>query len=597
VAYLYRGGSQPVGANSTTATFTIPATTVVGDLIIGWWVTTASVAAGPTPPTGWTYGGTTDSGGTANFAIWLYYKVAVSGDAGTVVTFTSGTTRQLAGCGVYYDNSGAGSLSVEGVTFTQTMTTGTRTTVAANCFGVAIVGSRRATGIDTWTSPSGWTERLDTGTDASTGGKSATLSDKLTAVTAGTNLGGAVWIASAGDGTEHSILLAIKPAAAAAFSGSLALSGSGTLTEPTQKPGPVQTLAPSGSGTLALGGTPAIPATLPLSGSGTLAPTGAPGIPASLPLSGSGTLAGTGVAAATGSGTLALSGSGTLTEPTQKPGPVQALAPSGSGTLALSSTPAIPGAVSLSGPGTQTRAGAPALPAPLALSGSGTQSRAGTPALPAPLPLSGAGTLALSGTAIATATGSLGLSGPGTQSRAGTPALPAPLPLSGAGTLALSGTPATAGTGTLVLTGSGTLARAGTPALPAPLPLSGAGTLARAGAPALPAALPLSGAGTLALVGAATATGAGSLVLTGSGTLARAGAPGVLTTVPLSGSGELTLAGAAAATATGTLALTGVGSLAFTAPHLPTLNDAKDIRLGTVPVRAVYVGAGKVWPP
>lgn len=214
MARQYRAGHQPVGSNSTTATCTVPGTVQVGDLMLLWWVTAATATATPATaaPAGWTYLGTTDtSGGSANFAVFLYAKTAVSGDIGAVITFTAGgATRQLAGVGAWYDDT-AVPLAVEAVTFAQTTTLGTRTTVAENCHGIAGAASRRSTGIDTWTPATGYTERLDAATDASTGGKSSTTTDKLATVAAGTNLGGVSFTPSSGDGVEHSWVAAIKP--------------------------------------------------------------------------------------------------------------------------------------------------------------------------------------------------------------------------------------------------------------------------------------------------------------------------------------------------------------------------------------------------
>lgn len=154
-----------------------------------------------------------------------------------------------------------------------------------------------------------------------------------------------------------------------------------------------------------------------LTGSGTLALTGTPGAAASGTLSGSGTLALTGEPAM--QATVALSGSGTLTltgDATQNVAADATL--SGSGTLALTGEPAVRGTRAATGTGTLTLAGAGAWGAQVALSGSGGLSLGGAPAFTKTLDLTGGGTLVTVATAIEFIT-VLDLTGTGTLTMRG----------------------------------------------------------------------------------------------------------------------------------------------------------------------------------
>lgn len=477
MAYQYRGGHQPTGSNSSTSTFTIPAGAQVGDLIICTWTHTATDLAGKsTPPTGWTYAGTTNSDNTSNFAVWVYWKNIESGDAGSTVTFgPTGITRQLAGCVVYYDDSGAGPLTPDGFNSSQNATRPALSTSANNSFAVSGSGSRRGTGIDTWTL-SVWAERLDSATDAGTGGKSHVFGDRslATPVVSGTAMGGTAWTPSSGDGVEHSWIMTIRPTVAAAFTGSVALSGSGTLTT-AGSPKPNGAAALSGSGSLVntVAGL-SITAPAALSGSGTLSFTSVPKHVGTTALSGSGTLVTAGSPKAIQ--TTNYSGSGTLGT-TGVPKPIETMGLSGSGTLtAPTRTPSIPGSLGLTGSGSITYAGKPAIPGSTALSGSGTLGAVGLPVYVGSVSLSGSGSLTIP-SVIPKPIHILGLTGSGTLTiPARVPKAIVVLGLSGSGTLdadavtfkvistaGLSGTgdldiiPLSNFTGAVTLSGSGQL--------------------------------------------------------------------------------------------------------------------------------------------
>jgi hypothetical protein len=126
-----------------------------------------------------------------------------------------------------------------------------------------------------------------------------------------------------------------------AFTGSVALSGSGTLTG-AGSPAVAGSVALSGAGGLAGAGAPALAAAAGLSGSGMLGGSGAPSITGAVDLSGSGALNLNGTAAVQGS--LDLSGLGAL-DGTGVPGIAAFLALSGAGTLLAqeADAPAVPG--------------------------------------------------------------------------------------------------------------------------------------------------------------------------------------------------------------------------------------------------------------
>ena len=203
--------------------------------------------------------------------------------------------------------------------------------------------------------------------------------------------------------------MATPVSAGSAFSGNVALSGAGTLTN---------------------AGTPGHKGTVALSGSGSLAGTGNPGVTGSAALAGAGQLAGAGSPAVAGA--LGLSGAGTASD---------------------TGNPAVSGATALAGAGTLTETGAPAASGAAALSGTGSIASAGQPMLPGNLSLAGGGTL--TGSAGNDYSGAAGLAGSGLLDLNGHAAIPGNLNLTGAGSLAAVGAPAHAGG--LHLSGGGQL--------------------------------------------------------------------------------------------------------------------------------------------
>lgn len=283
------------------------------------------------------------------------------------------------------------------------------------------------------TPPGGLTKAVEFGTSG-TGGTYAQIAYKLTGVVAGTPVSPGPWTSAVSLGAAYVYAFELIPAAAAEeHTGSLALSGTGSLVG---------------------AGKPSMPGVIGLNGAGALAGTGTPAVAGPLPLSGSGSLAGAGTPSM--AATVVLSGAGTTATP---------------------GTPTIPGSAALAGAGSLSSAGQPVLPGDLQLSGGGSIGFAAGSDYTGTLALSGTGALAAAGTPAAR--GDLALAGSGAAATIGTPAASAALQLSGVGTIAPAGTAALAGL--LALTGNGDLAAEGTPAFEAILDLSGVGVLAAAG--------------------------------------------------------------------------------------------------------------------
>lgn len=340
-------------------------------------------------------------------------------------------------------------------------------TVAGSAF-VMVYLDRVSTGNTTVTPPAGFTKAVEFGTSGS-GGTYLQICYDLSGTRGLTPFTPASWSVAVGS-TSAIVFLIELPPSGSAFTGTLGLSGAGTLAL-AGKPAPTGALTLSGSGQIAGAGTVAVGGSLGLSGAGTATDAGAPAL----------------------TGSAALAGAGTLTE---------------------TGTPAASGAASLSGSGTLTETGKPGFAGTTALSGAGALTTAGQPMLPGTLSLTGGGTLTgLAGNNFA---GAANLSGAGGLGLAGSPAVPGSLGLSSAGQLAFAAAPAFART--VALTGAGQLALAGAASIPGALALSGSGDLALAGALAARGALVLSGAGALDPSGVETPVGEpGHLVATDSG--------------------------------------------------------------------------------
>ena len=364
-------GAHSVSADSsiTTLSATVPETTVTGDPAIAYVSYVATTQDCPTP-TGWTLLDTQTPGSAS---ARLYKKIMTTAEAGTALTFTNTTGQRLA-CGVVVLD---GTLYSDVDVFTgaeETASTATHaspTSPALTVAGIelAVFTERSSTPSVTVAAPAG-TSELSFSFGLGSGSTGGAFAIDTTPVAAGATVGGGNWVASVANAACAMWTLAIK---AAQVTGSLATSGSGVL---------------------ALGGTPAVTGSLALSGDGGLALAGTPSVPGALTLS-------------------------------------------GAGALAEAGTPSATGTLTLSGAGTQGDGGTPTIPGAVALTGGGSLTSAGQPTLPGDLPLSGGGTLDLLG--VPAAAGSLDLSGLGELLSDGTPAFMQDLVLAGAGLLGLDG--------------------------------------------------------------------------------------------------------------------------------------------------------------
>jgi hypothetical protein len=352
-----------------------------------------------TTPTGWTL----PANGSAvnNTGLYVWYKTAAAGEASfstthnganypvgfVVYEFPAGSTFAASASGTGLASSAANP-NLTGLT-------GTNLTYGA--IGIADSSANGYTST-TWTATGSPVEDVDvdvvdSGTDGyglSVAYVEANTASSFQPTGNATQTGAQV--------AKEALTFAVKVAAgSSAFTGSVALAGTGSLTG-SGKPAASGSTAPSGAGALALGGTPATSGTASTGGTGALTLSGVASPAGSLTLGGTGSLsftAGTGY-----TGTLNLSGTGGL---------------------ALAGTPKPGGSLALGGNGSLT------------LSGNGAGAGAGS------LTLGSTGTLTLSWTV--TATGALNLAGLGTPTATGQPATGGTLGLAGMGVLTLSGVP------------------------------------------------------------------------------------------------------------------------------------------------------------
>lgn len=197
-------------------------------------------------------------------------------------------------------------------------------------------------------------------------------------------------------GSYEALTWALNVAAAgSAFTGSIALSGSGTLTL-NGTPAIPRPVALSGSGSLSVAGNPAAAGTMPLSGAGTLSLSGTPVFSAPLALSNSGALTLSGSPTFTQSVALSSSGQLSVTAAGIVSG---SLLLSGSGVLTITGSLNVLGAAALSGVGILTVAGSPGVLGLTALSSSGALFIEGSPVVLGAVVLSAVSTLTVVGSA------------------------------------------------------------------------------------------------------------------------------------------------------------------------------------------------------
>jgi hypothetical protein len=188
-----RASAFPTGASSANASVVIPAVTV-GDLMLLFWFTAndgTNVA-----PTGWTFVDKAVGTTTTNQSIWLYKRIAISGDAGTTVggggaaggNLGAATSQGMA-IVAYYSDVGA-VVTVDNTGDGNGVFVAPNVSISHTCAGVTVASVRNAsTGTETWgTIPSGYT-KIDNDFAAGGAGKAWCVAEKLTTSTTTENGG------------------------------------------------------------------------------------------------------------------------------------------------------------------------------------------------------------------------------------------------------------------------------------------------------------------------------------------------------------------------------------------------------------------------
>lgn len=284
-------------ANSLSATFTIPSGAAAGDTAL--LVVTQNTGANTfTPPSGWS---TLRSGDFAATSLEgaLFGKDLVAGEPGSSITVNSSGTSRFPGVLLVFRGTQLASITVTAATTTTastTLTSPTITTTVDNSYVVNFWISRtsNAAPAGTITVPANHTADTSSTTAFTTSPNDIVQASHLTTTGLAGSYGGQN--ATSSLSSSHAVIYTIAvPPTSVAFSGSLALSGSGTLTGAGQ-PAISGSRANTGASTLSLTGQPAITGALSLGGSGSLVTAGGAPIAGVLGLTGAGGLSFTGLA-------------------------------------------------------------------------------------------------------------------------------------------------------------------------------------------------------------------------------------------------------------------------------------------------------------
>jgi len=327
-------------ATATTATPAYPAGLAAGDLIVMF--VSSNVAGIGSAPAGWTALGSPQTGGGTTVMAWT--RTATGSETGTqTVNITSGT-KGAAWMTAYRP--------VKGGTLTASSTYGSAATAAAT---VTVNGGSLTTLVDdllvelsllaavsTFTtstfnpilSQPGATMTTTARLSSRTGTNTLYFNQMSGEVTSGGTGAPSTTFTPAGSNGSGSVAYVLVRETVAAFNGSLALGGTGTLGA-TGKPAMAGATSLAGSGSLAVAGKPSAVGDMSRTGTGTLAISGSVATSGTLTLTSDGTLAAAGAPAATG--TLTLAGLGALTVEGQ-PDTVGTLTLAGVGTLTIAGT-------------------------------------------------------------------------------------------------------------------------------------------------------------------------------------------------------------------------------------------------------------------
>lgn len=304
-------------ATGATATPAYPVGLAAGDLIVMF--VSSSVSGIGSAPAGWTAIGSPQTGGGTTVMAW--WRIATGAETGTqTVTITSGT-KGAAWMTAYRP--------VKGGTLTATGTYGSQAAAAST---VTVTGGSITTAVDdllvelalltaatSFTSaafnpvlsqPSATmatTARLASRTSSNTLYFNQ-MSGEVTTGAAGAPSTTFTTVGSNGSGSAAYIL--VRETVAAAFAGTVALSGVGALTG-AGTPATAGASTLTGAGSLATTGAPSASGALAFTGTGALSLAGTPGAVGTLALSSNGALTATGTP--TTGGVLTLNADGTLT--------------------------------------------------------------------------------------------------------------------------------------------------------------------------------------------------------------------------------------------------------------------------------------------
>lgn len=368
------GSTNGSTSNVGTATVTVPASTVVGDVIVVVALVNLGSSASFTPPAsdGWTSQSGPDSiGGNLLSQVWT--KTAAAGDIGAVKTFTSSSAGRLQLLCIVDTGLEAGLVLTTGSSATASTSVATTavTSTAANSDVIEVAAMRSGTTSSPAVTgaPSGFTSDVNTSTGAVSPSFAIASLHLTTPGAAGSYGGSPITVSPSATYTTYTIALA----PANVFSGSLNVTGVGSTSFAATTHMQSGAFPGAGVGTLSLGGKPSTAGALAVTGSGSTSFGGKPGGVATLAVSGAGSLALSGAPRA--AGTLSVTGTGTLTFATTSGGGTLVVA--GVGTVVFGVLPAMKGTLAATGVGTLLLVGKLLGRGTLTVTGSGTLSFTG----------------------------------------------------------------------------------------------------------------------------------------------------------------------------------------------------------------------------
>lgn len=346
------GGTRAVSINGN-VTPTIPAGVADGDLLIAWATIASPTRTYLTAPSGWTALTSITSSATNGPGLYVYWKRYSTGDADPLF---SGTGSD-AGAGVVakciaYRNADVTTGPVAGTTYNTGATTGSN---AGPISGVAVSGDGRALILAAWANgyttapatPSGWTNVLN---DKSAGTNPVSYASDDISVNGATSASVTITATPTAAASRVGVQIAI-PEGAQNYTGTLAVTSTGTLSLGASSMSASGSLAVSSTGTLSLGGKPGDVGSLAITSTGTLSLGGTPAAKNTLAITSTGTLS---LFAGNAQGTLAITSTGTLALAPSSMTAKGALSITSTGTLSLGGKPITKGILVLTGVGLLT---------------------------------------------------------------------------------------------------------------------------------------------------------------------------------------------------------------------------------------------------